>query len=181
MLIRYGVWKYVDKKKRKTHSLNDKLVVEGIDWDNDDDHAKVRAMIREKHPGYIIHGYCLDKNEMKYEVVRVSCMFENVDELKRYLYDEMKVTGCTEIYNDGFRACYLGQIKLDYFIACSTEGDLYFQRYDGEAEVDKFQTDLERNIKFGLDDEIISELAYGELMRKIKRGYGFYLFERSEL
>ena len=41
MLIRYGVWKYVDKKKRKTHSLNDKLVVEGIDWDNDDDHAKI--------------------------------------------------------------------------------------------------------------------------------------------
>ena len=56
-----------------------------------------------------------------------------------------------------------------------------FNMYNCEAEVDKFQTDLERNIKFGLDDEIISELAYGELLRKIKSGYGFYLFERSEL
>ena len=60
MKINYGVY------KKGKESFNGKL--EGdFNWDSDEDHKKIRQLIRDKHPGFSIHGYCiaLEQKESK--------------------------------------------------------------------------------------------------------------------
>lgn len=58
MKINYGIWKYETiKSRKKTISQNGNMEVEG-NWDDKDFHKKVMDVIREKHPGWMVHGYC---------------------------------------------------------------------------------------------------------------------------
>ncbi len=60
MKINYGINRKNEKGKTEHDNGHIKL---NVGWGNDKDHAEIRDAIRKKHPGWMITGYAIGKNE----------------------------------------------------------------------------------------------------------------------
>lgn len=58
----------IKKGRKHTYEYTNGSIEGDFNWDSDEDHAKIRQIIRDKHPGYSIQGYCIaPDNQQKIE------------------------------------------------------------------------------------------------------------------
>ncbi len=69
MIICYGLIKKRDKRKKNSlyEVMNDQIEFD-MDWNSEDDHARLRQAIHEKHPGWMISGYAPQEREVRYDL-----------------------------------------------------------------------------------------------------------------
>lgn len=65
MIINYGINRRRpgSKRKRDIECKNETLEIDGIDFDDNEVHKRIRAEIRGKHPGWSLTGYALDRSK----------------------------------------------------------------------------------------------------------------------